>query len=173
MGPASFPYASRFANAPRGAPNLYQTVCASKSLLDAFTVTADEEAFHYVDRACSLILNELGHFDYGGCSWLRYWPASDAPIVNVQALAGIMFIRGGMFSENERLVGGRPLWPLPTVLATQRENGSWPYSVDGRASFVDGFHTGFILQALMEYGRALPGDAHGGLRGRVPRPRVF
>ena len=35
---------------------------------------------------------------------------------------------------------------------------SWPYSADRKAPFVDGFHTGFILQSLKEYTDARGAD---------------
>ena len=154
----NFPYASRFANVARGSPNLYQTTCASQALLDAFSVTVDEESLAFAHKACSFILDELGRFEHGGRCWLRYWPMRNAPIVNVQALAASMLVRAGTFGGDERFSeAGRRA--MTTVLATQSEEGSWPYSVDGRATFVDGFHTGFILQALVEYSGAVPEES--------------
>ena len=37
---------------------------------------------------------------------------------------------------------------LNFVLASQQENGSWYYAMDGKRDFVDHFHTCFVLKAL-------------------------
>jgi hypothetical protein len=37
---------------------------------------------------------------------------------------------------------------LAFVLAAQRPDGSWPYAVDGIRTFVDHYHTCFVLKAL-------------------------
>jgi hypothetical protein len=54
-------------------------------------------------------------------------------------------------------------------MAAQRRDGSWSYSEDGRAPFVDGFHTGYTLQGLAEYDTAREGDAAAGAHAAVDR----
>ena len=39
---------------------------------------------------------------------------------------------------------------LQFALSAQREDGTWPYSVESRGSWVDSFHTGFVLEALLD-----------------------
>ena len=34
------------------------------------------------------------------------------------------------------------------VIASQNEDGSWYYSMDGQRDFVDHFHTCFVMKAL-------------------------
>ena len=43
----------------------------------------------------------------------------------------------------------RPAPPSRHLLAHQRPDGSWPYAEDGRGDWVDNFHTGYVLDALL------------------------
>lgn len=48
---------------------------------------------------------------------------------------------------------------LQFALSAQREDGTWPYSEEARGAWVDSFHTGFVLEALLDlraYGWAVP-----------------
>lgn len=47
---------------------------------------------------------------------------------------------------------------LNFVLEAQNDDGSWPYAVDGKRSFVDHFHTCFVLKALAKI-EALTGNS--------------
>lgn len=145
-----FPYSTRFVNAPARTPNLYQTSNAVQALLDAYAVTRNPEAYQSAISGIEFILNELGHFELGGHTWFRYWAGRANPIVNVQALSASLFARMGLCLGDSRMLelADRVAW---TVISVQRFDGSWFYSVDDRANFVDSFHTGFILQGLTEY----------------------
>jgi hypothetical protein len=152
-----FPYASRFANAAARTPNLYVTTEAGHALLSLHELTGDPAAVRAARAGCRFVVQGLGTFVHGRHVWLRYWPGRDDPIVNVQASAAALLARAGACFDEVRLLELADSLAL-TVLFSQRTDGSWPYSVDDRAPFVDGFHTGFVLEGLRGYGRAR-GDA--------------
>ena len=152
-----FPYASRFISVGRGVPNLYVTTAACQALLDYHELTDDAAALATALEGCRFIVDGLGTFEHGGHLWLRYWRGLDSPLVNVQASGASLLARAGKAVGDERLVECADAAAAAAV-AAQRADGSWAYSDDGRAGFVDGFHTGFTLQGLAEY-TALRGDA--------------
>ena len=139
-----FPYASRFVNVDAHTPNLYVTTAACQALLDYHDLTRDATARAEADAGGRFIVDGLGWFEHGGEIWLRYWAGLETPTINVQASAAALLARLGRSADADRAAR--------VVVATQRADGSWPYSADGRASYVDGFHTGFTLQGLAEYG---------------------
>jgi len=148
----AFPYVSRFTNAGAGTPNIYVTMAVVEALLDG----GDADSAHAGMR---FVVDGLGSVSHDGHRWLRYWADKDARIVNVQATAAGLLARVGshpgdsdMSELADDLIG--------TVLAAQRDDGSWPYSDDENGSFIDGFHTGFTLQGLTEYVRWAPNGAH-------------
>ena len=78
-----------------------------------------------------------------------YTPAPDDPcgVVNASAYRAFLLTKAGIELSEPRYqeVAQRN---LNFVLASQDEEGFWPYSVDGARDFVDHFHTCFVLKAL-------------------------
>ena len=148
----AFPYASRFVAVPADEPNIYTTTAACQALLDDYELSGREESLEAALLGVRFILRELGSFTYDGRAWLRYFLRTDSPIVNVQASAAGLLARAGGIRPDEELLAAADR-AAQTVVATQREDGSWTYSVDGQGNFVDGFHTGFTLQGLVEYAK--------------------
>lgn len=145
-----FPYVTRFVNVAAHTPNIYQTVNAVKALLAAYKFNPAPEYLKTALRGARFIMDDLGTFEWKGSQWFRYWAGLDAPIVNVQAsIAGVFSMLGSFFKEENYVeLADRA---AQTVMDVQNQNGSWYYSVDGKADFIDGFHTGFTLQGLSEY----------------------
>lgn len=153
----AFPWVSRYMTAAKGEPNIYTTTAACQALLDEYEFAGREESLQAAVLGTRFILQELGSFTYENSSWLRYSAKTDSPIVNIQALASSLLARVGVVQQDDELLEASDR-AAEAVLATQRVDGSWPYSVDGRGDFVDGFHTGFTLEGLVEYAGLRGGD---------------
>jgi hypothetical protein len=145
-----FPYTSRFVNVAACTPNLYQSINAIQALLALYKLNHSSKCLDFALQGSHFIMDDLGVFEWRNFKWFRYWPGLDAPIVNIQAsLAGVF--------SNLGILTGKPVYTelsdlaMQTVVNFQNDDGSWYYSVDGKANFVDGFHTGFVLQGLSEY----------------------
>ena len=141
---------NRFVNVPARTPNIYQTINAIRSLLALYELNNSREHLELVWQGCHFILKDLGIFEWKKSQWFRYWPGLNAPIINVQASVAGVFSHIGALTGKQDYIELSDL-AMVTVLNCQNDNGSWNYSADGKASFVDGFHTGFILQGLAEY----------------------
>lgn len=78
-----------------------------------------------------------------------YTPAPDDPcgVINASAYRAFLLSKAGIelsdpgYTEVARR-------NLNFVLASQNENGSWYYAMDGTRDFVDHFHTCFVMKAL-------------------------
>ena len=78
-----------------------------------------------------------------------YTPAPDDPagVVNASAYRAFLLTKAGVeLSEPKYLDAARRNRNF--VIRSQNEDGSWYYSTDGERSFVDHFHTCFVLKAL-------------------------
>jgi hypothetical protein len=126
--------------------------------LDLFEFNRSGDAKKVACEGCRYILEELGDFQFNGKQWFRYWPDIDVPIINVQASLAGLFNRAGQIYDNKHYLTLADRC-LDIVLTTQRSDGGWPYSGDGKANFVDGFHTGFVLQGLVAYEKSCTTDA--------------
>lgn len=145
-----FPYTNRFINVPARTPNIYQTINAIQSFTKLYKITNNQKYLDFALQGCSFIVNDLGTFKRNGMIWFSYWPGSENLIVNVQSTAAATFSFIGILVNEPKYLELAD-YIMETVINTQRENGSWNYSADGKANFVDGFHTGFILQGLVDY----------------------
>jgi len=78
-----------------------------------------------------------------------YTPAPDAPwgVINASAYRAFLLTRAAHDFSDTRYRGAADR-NLNFVLASQNEDGSWYYAVDGERDFVDHFHTCFVMKAL-------------------------
>ena len=78
-----------------------------------------------------------------------YTPAPDDPcgVINASAYRAFLLTKAGIeLSEPRYLEAARK--NLNFVCVSQNADGFWPYSTDGNRTFVDHFHTCFVLKAL-------------------------
>ena len=78
-----------------------------------------------------------------------YTPAPDDPagVVNASAYRAFLLTKAGIeLSEPKYLEAARRNRNF--VIASQNQDGSWYYSIDGERDFVDHFHTCFVMKAL-------------------------
>lgn len=85
----------------------------------------------------------------GGAASCSYNPDPSDPcvVVNASAYRGNLLMQASADFDNEeyRQIAARN---LRFVIDSQNEDGSWYYAVDGKRTFVDHFHTCFVLKAL-------------------------
>ena len=160
-----YPWVSRFGTTAADEPNMYTTTVACRALLDAHELQHDQPSLDVALCGVDQILGGLGSFTHRGLTWLRYTAGADNPIVNIQSSAASLFARIADYRGPELLEAADRA--AETVIASQRRDGSWTYSIDGRGDFVDGFHSGFTLEGLQGYAdrrgaNAVPGT-HGAL----------
>ncbi len=97
-------------------------------------------------------------------AYFGYLPGDRTPIHNANMLVCALLARLHAHSANERFRAASASGVAYTV-SRQRRGGSWPYAeVDG-ANWVDGYHTGYVLDALLTCcDRQLPGADEEALR---------
>ena len=144
------PYITRFIDVAANVPNLFWTVCIAASFLDAFELTGDPEDLALARSSLDFVLRDLGFVDEGdGSGWFRYFIDHDAAVYNVAALTGSLMLRVAAHTRENSLVDlGRRA--LQFVLRGQNDDGSWFYARGPQGRWVDGFHTGYVLETLSQ-----------------------
>jgi hypothetical protein len=148
--------------APRHFPNRVVTSFVGQALLDAYE-TLDEP--RYLDAA-SQAVRFLLHapktlFEDAEHRCVSYVPDEKVSwiVMDVSALAGSLAARLGALVDDKDLVheGGRL---VRYVVSKQTDEGAWFYAEPPSASHIthDNYHTGFILDAILGYGRAANSD---------------
>lgn len=146
----NFPYATRFTDAGYDTPNLYNTLNSGLSLLDFYDLTQDERVENIINKILDYIFSFLGISDMNDdIKWVRYYPNQSFPILNVNATAAHFFLRINNTFNKEKIKSTEIQQIINLVKCFQNSDGSWYYSIDNKGKWVDGFHTGFILDSLI------------------------
>jgi len=157
-----FPWQSRSFWAPAGTPNAVVTVTVGWHALHA------AEAFDNANAralglgaarflAAGLRLTKVAPDSVA----VSYTPADETQVVNVSALAGRLLLRAARVGGDPELAMlGAKL--IRFVLQAQRPDGTWPYAMEKGGSWMDSFHTGYVLESLVharEMGYPVPDGA--------------
>lgn len=151
--------ATRFGYVPASTPNVVVSHCAAAGLA-AMTVsgfTDERESLAAVGR---FIQKRLGRRTPEGHLWYAYTPNGQALVHNGSMLAASTLLRCGSVLDDHHMISDA-LQAVCTTANYQANDGSWPYAEEREAQWVDSFHTGFILAAMLEASRY---DATGRVR---------
>lgn len=134
----------RWGSYAAGQPNAVVTSYAAHALLDL----DDPERFDGpIADAMSLATSELVAFA-GGEAYFVYCHGSKVPIHNANLLVASFVARASEPGSFQRDLASRA---VAYTLARQRPDGSWPYGEAKSLAWVDGFHTAYILERLVQW----------------------
>jgi hypothetical protein len=148
--------------APRGFPNRVVTSFVGQAMLDGYEALNEERYLDAATRAVEFLLQApktLFEDDDRRC--VSYVPDRSVEwiVMDVSALAGTLAARLGAITGDKDLIeqGGRL---VRYVVSKQTDYGAWFYAEPPSASHIthDNYHTGFILDAILQYGLAAGSD---------------
>lgn len=142
-------------------PIVVSTAFIGMGMIDAYATTGDES---YLDRArssCDFVLRDLNRSEHPAGFIFSYSPEDHEQVYNASILGAALLARvGAVTGERELFDVARSA--VDAVVAEQRPDGSWPYSRGDHRTFVDNFHTGYVLCALRDYIEATGDERHNG-----------
>ncbi len=144
----NFDWQSRNFFAPRGTPTIVPTAFAARALLEAAHEFPDEQYLTAARSVCEFILKDLPRSvetDSEVC--FSYSPESDTRIYNASLLAAEVLASIGAITREEELFRCAER-ATRYVINHQNNDGSWTYGTTPRQSWVDNFHTAFVLFSL-------------------------
>jgi len=148
--------------APRDFPNRVVTSFVGQALLDGYETLRDGRYLDAARQAVRFLLEAprtLYEDDERRC--VSYVPdrSIDWIVMDVSALAGALAARLGALTDEKELAreGGRL---VRYVVSKQTDYGAWFYADPPSASHIthDNYHTGFILDAILQYGLVTASD---------------
>ncbi len=146
----NFDWQSRNFFAERGTPTIVPTAFAARALIDAAQALQDSRDV-YLQTArsvCDFILKDLPRtVDNETELCFSYAPNSDTGIFNASLLAAEVLASVGRLSGEHDLCEAAER-ATRYVVNNQREDGSWLYGTDPKQSWVDNFHTAYVLFSL-------------------------
>jgi hypothetical protein len=144
--------------APRHFPNRVVTSFVGQALLDGYETLGDSRYLDAAGRAVEFLLGAPKTMFEDEARWcVSYVPDPDIDwiVMDVSALTGALAARLGALRGDAGLIrqGGRL---VRYVVSKQTDYGAWFYAEPPSASHIthDNYHTGFILDAIQQYGLA-------------------
>jgi len=148
--------------APRDFPNRVVTSFVGQALLDGYETLGEQRYAEAAVQAVRFLLDTpktLVEDDRHRC--LSYVPDESISwiVMDVSALVGALAARLGSLTDDADLVaeGGRL---VRYVVSKQTPEGAWYYAEPPSASHIthDNYHTGFILDSILLYGKSSGSD---------------
>jgi hypothetical protein len=150
----NFDWQSRNFFAPQGTPTIVPTAFAGRALLEAAHEFGDSEYLDTARSICDFILSDLQRpvatddeicFSYSTTSRTRIYNAS---LLAAEVLAGV-----GQLTDNADLLEYATR-ATRYAINQQSADGSWAYGAEPSQSWVDNFHTAYILFSLYRINQA-------------------
>lgn len=159
-----FDWQARAFHVPSGVPNIVCTAYAVRAIADhrrgdapsgeEIAVAASEFAERHLLRRAS-----------NGRLFIGYVPGSDAMVHNANLWGAYVLLKGWQAgTERFRAMAEEA---IDYTLKAQREDGSWWYGERHHHAFVDGFHTGYNIEALDLCRRMLGASGYDGAVARA------
>ena len=144
----NFDWQSRNFFAPRGTPTIVPTAFAARAFIEAGSI-------EIARSVCDFILRDLPR---SADLCFSYAPNSNTQIFNASLLAAeILACVGSKTGEAE--LCDLAVRAARFVVNHQRDDGSWTYGTDAAQSWIDNFHTAYVLFSLKRIIEACPAAA--------------
>ena len=144
----NFDWQSRNFFAPRGTPTIVPTAFAARALVEAAKTLHDNQYLETAHSACDFIRKDLARsYETDSELCFSYSIDSNTQIHNANLLAAEVLAEVGSLTHDEQLLR---LAERATrfVINRQQQDGSWTYGMDQKQSWVDNFHTAYVLYSL-------------------------
>ena len=150
-----FPWQAKAFFVARNSPNIIATAYAVRELMNWRNNAAVPGASDAILSAAKLVASRFVVATEDNRRFIAYVPQSRAMVHNA-SLWGAYVLTAGVAA------GGPEPWlrlaedAVNYSLAAQGQDGSWAYGEARHHQFVDGFHTGYVLEALHRISRIAP-----------------
>ena len=144
----NFDWQSRNFFAPRGTPTVVPTAFAARALIEATHAFNDDEYLSTTRSVCEFILRDLPRtVDSPKELCFSYAPNSNTRIFNASLLAAEVLACVGHLTDDAALCHEAER-ATRYVVNQQQPDGSWTYGTEPNQSWIDSFHTAYILFSL-------------------------
>jgi hypothetical protein len=144
----NFDWQSRVFFAARSTPTIVPTAFAARAFIEAHHAFEDEEYLRIARETCDFVLTDLPRtVNTQDEVCFGYKPGSTDRIYNASLLAAETLSSVASLTKEAELCE-LSIRAARYVIGAQRSDGLWTYGTDERQSWVDSFHTAFILGSL-------------------------
>jgi len=131
---------------PKGKPNVITTIYVAQALYALFEITQNNKYKNPAIDAAHFIVETL-YIEHGDRSFFAYIPGETTFVHNASLWGAAWVAFVGNVTDNKEYKN-LALKVARQSVKEQGSNGSWVYGSRHHHQFIDGFHTGYNLEAL-------------------------
>ncbi len=133
---------------PRTSPNTIATAFAGLALLDAYETTGDPELLDLAAGAGEFFLRHVPQTRTEAGAYFGYLPGDRTPIHNANMLVAALLARlARLTGWTDFAITARAA--VEYTVTRQLPDGAWLYGDEPNLVWIDGFHTGYVLDCLL------------------------
>jgi len=141
-----FDWQARAFYVPSGKPNIITTCYVARALYEISTINDNLDFRNSALDAARFIHSSL-YTENNGQKYFAYIPGEDAFVHNASLWGAAWLVyAGNILNDDDMMRTGMDVC-MQSVHA-QKKDGSWVYGERSHHQFIDGFHTGYNLEAL-------------------------
>lgn len=135
----------------KNTPTVVATCFIANALMDAYEVTGQNAYLDAAIDSSNFIISDLNRtYNSNGDFCFSYSPKDATQVFNASLLGSKLLGRVYKYTGNTKLFKTAKS-SIRYCAAAQNEDGSWAYGTLSFHKWVDNFHTGFNLEALMSF----------------------
>lgn len=146
----NFPYTSRFINADSRTPNIYNTATSGLAIceLHKLDIYFNDEIIKQIEEIVDSLFQIFSFKDESSIGWFSYYPGQKSPTYNVNALTAYFLCKSNNAIDKKYAPESVIQKLINLLIVEQNSDGSWYYSRSAQGKWIDGFHSGFIIESL-------------------------
>jgi len=133
---------------PKDSPNTIASAFAGEAMLDAYETLAEPWLLERAIGTGEFFLRHVPQTEDGDGAFFGYLVGDRTPIHNASMLVAALLARLGRIADRADMRTASEAAVRWTV-SRQRPDGWWPYGERPQLAWIDNFHTGYVLQALL------------------------
>jgi rhamnogalacturonyl hydrolase YesR len=136
---------------PQHTPTVVATCFCATALMDAYEITGKQDYLDVALSSAEFVLNDLHRTPLNGGFLFSYSPLQgNDTVINASLLGSKLLAYCYHYTRNEKYLEAASS-SVKACCEAQSEDGSWVYGFLPVQSWIDSFHTGYNLDALMAY----------------------
>lgn len=145
-----FDWEGRYFTVPAYAPTVVTTGIISNALYVNYKITNNQKSFELCKNTVSFISNDLNRIIKDENFCFSYSPFDKQVVFNA-TMKGARLLSQVYSLTNDVKLKEDASKTVSFVMDHQFEDGSWQYSYGDKRTWVDNYHTGYILDSLDDY----------------------
>jgi hypothetical protein len=145
-----FDYQTRTYYLPAGQPTVVWSALIGHAFIDSFELSGNPSDLDDAFRICEFILRDLPRFSDEKGTCIGYVAHADVRVHNANALAAGMLARV-YGHRREKELYDLAASAMSYTTGHQNEDGSWFYGEQPNLHWIDNWHTGYVLDSLLDY----------------------